>query len=396
MPAVLSAILPVLAALFILIAGNGIINTLTPLRANLEGFSQMQIGFIGSAFFIGMLAGTFLAPGIVRRAGHIRAFAAYAAIAAVAVLAMATLVTPWLWAPLRAIIGFALAGLFAIMESWVSSKADSSNRGRMLALYNVVNFAGSATGQQTLRFADPKDFQLFSASAMFMMASLVPMAMTRAEPPPLPPKGRLEIAAMIRMAPVAAIGIAMVGWANGTFWSLAPAFVERLGIGTVASFMTAVILGSAAGPYPLGRLSDRIDRRIVIAGSAAAAAVIEAALVWSGTSSPVIFYAFGFAIGLSNPVLYPLLTAHAIDRMGSEKAVAISSTLLFLYCVGAITGPLIASWLMVRWGDPMLFVHNAAVHALMAAFVFWRIMVRAPAVRIAAPEDAEQRPPAAI
>ena len=107
MPAVLSAILPVLAALFILIAGNGIINTLTPLRANLEGFSQMQIGIIGSAFFTGMLAGTFLAPGIVRRSGHIRAFAAYAAIAAVAVLAMATVVTPWMWAPMRAIIGFA-------------------------------------------------------------------------------------------------------------------------------------------------------------------------------------------------------------------------------------------------------------------------------------------------
>jgi MFS family permease len=268
----------------------------------------------------------------------------------------------------------------------------------MLAFYNVVHFAGSATGQQTLRFADPKDFQLFSASAMFMMLSLVPMAMTRAEPPPLPPKGRLEIASMIRMAPVAAVGIAMVGWANGTFWSLVPAFVERLdfGVGTVASFMTAVILGSAAGPYPLGRLSDRGDRRVVIAATAAAAAAIEAALVVTGAPTAAMLYAFGFALGLTNPVLYPLLTAHAVDRMGSEKAVAISATLLFLYCLGAISGPMIASSLMVRWGDPMLFVHNAAVHALMAAFVIWRIVVRAPAVQVAPPDEADKRPPAVL
>ena len=398
MSPLVTALLPVLATLFILIAGNGIITTLTPLRANLEGFSQTQIGFIGSAFFAGMLAGTFLAPGIVRRAGHIRAFAAYAAIAAVAVLAMATIVSPWLWAPMRAVMGFAFAGLFAILESWITSKADSSNRGRMLAVYNMVHFSGSATGQQALRFADPKDFQLFSASAMFMMLSLVPMAMTRAEPPPLPPKGRLEIASMARMAPVAAFGIGMVGWANGTFWSLVPAFVERLdfGVGTVASFMTAAILGSATGPYPLGRLSDRGDRRIVIAGTAAAAAVIEAAIVVSGTPSAAMLFAFGFALGLTNPVLYPLLTAHAVDRMGSEKAVAISSTLLFLYCIGAIAGPMIASTLMTRWGDPMLFVHNAAVHALMAAFVVWRIVVRAPAVQSPPTDEAEKRPPGTL
>ncbi len=220
--------------------------------------------------------------------------------------------------------------------------------------------------------------------------------MTRAEPPPLPPKGRLEIMPMLRGAPVAAIGIALVGWANGAFWSLVPAFVERLdmGIGTVASFMTAVILGSAAGPYPLGRLSDLGDRRIVIAGTSAAAAAVEAALVLVGAPSTVLLYAFGFMLGLTIPVIYPLLTAHAIDRMGTEKAVAVSSTLLFLYCIGAITGPVLASFLMARYGDPMLFVHNAVVHLIMVAFVVWRVIVRAPAAPVEKPEDVDRRPPA--
>jgi MFS family permease len=124
--------------------------------------------------------------------------------------------------------------------------------------------------------------------------------------------------------------------------------------------------------------------------------VIEAAIVVSGTPSAAMLFAFGFALGLTNPVLYPLLTAHAVDRMGSEKAVAISSTLLFIYCIGAIAGPMIASTLMTRWGDPMLFVHNAAVHALMAAFVVWRIVVRAPAVQSPPTDEAEKRPPGTL
>jgi MFS family permease len=186
-----------------------------------------------------------------------------------------------------------------------------------------------------------------------------------------------------------------VGWGNGAFWSLVPAFVERLdmGVGTVASFMTAVILGSAAGPYPLGRLSDRRDRRIVIACTAAAAAVIEGALVLLGTPSTALLYGFGFLLGVTTPVLYPLMTAHAVDRLGTEKAVAISSTLLFLYCIGAIAGPIIAATLMARYGDFMLFVHNGFVHVLMVAFIVWRIVVRAPAIQVEKPGDADSRPP---
>jgi MFS family permease len=393
--AVVQAVMPVLAAVFILISGNGIISTLVPLRATLEGFSQADIGFIGSVYFAGMLAGTWMAPGIVRRAGHIRAFAAYAALAGVAVLAMAVFVTPLLWAPLRGVIGFSFAGLYAVIEGWITTKANASNRGRMLAVYNVVHFTGSAAGQQVLRFGDPKGFPLFSAAAALLMLSLVPMALTRAEPPPLPPKGRLEIRGVFKATPIGAVGILIVGWANGAFWSLVPAYVERLelGPGAVATFMTFVILGSAAGPYPLARLSDHFDRRWVIAGIGAAAALVEGAIVATGVPSAWLLYVFGLGLGLTIPVIYPIITAHTVDRMGSEKAVAISSTLLFLYCVGAIVGPLAASALIDRHGDVMLFVHNGVAHALLVAFVVWRILRRGPAARIPLPEDASTKPP---
>jgi len=395
-PSMYLSVLPVFLAVFILIAGNGIITTLVPLRATLEGFALSEVGAIGSAYFTGMLAGTWMTPGIVRRAGHIRAFAAYAAVASVATLGLAMLVQPLFWVLMRGVLGFCFAGLFAIFESWISTKASNHNRGRMLAVYNVVHFSGSALGQQVLRLADPRSFTLFSAAASFLMLGLVPMAMTKADPPPLPPKGRLEILSMYRATPIGAIGIVMVGWVNATFWSLAPAYVERqgLGPGTVASFMTAVIVGSAVGPYPLGRLSDMLDRRIVIASTAAAASVVAFAVALAGTGSLPVLYLFAFLLGLTTPVIYPIITAHTVDRMGVDKAVAISSTLLFLYCCGGILGPTVAAALIDRFGDASLFVHNGTVHALLALFVTWRIIRRPAAVRIATPEDAPGKPPA--
>ncbi|MCP8940053.1 MFS transporter [Alsobacter sp. SYSU M60028] len=394
LPAVFLAVTPLLAAVFILIAGNGIVSTLVPMRAALEGFNQAQIGYIGSAYFTGMLAGTWMAPSIVRRAGHIRAFSAYAAVAAVAALGFAAFVSPWLWVAYRAVFGFCFAGLYAIAEGWVSAKASDSNRGRMLAVYNIVHFCGSATGQQILRLADPRSFTLFSAGASFLVMALVPMAMTRAEPPPLPPKGRLELAGLWRASPIAFVGMALVGWANGAFWSLVPAYVENLqmGAGTVSSYMTAVILGSATGPYPLGRLSDRVDRRWVIAAVAIAAGIVELGLAAVGQPQAAVLYLFGFLTGLFLPSVYPLIVAHAVDRMGSAKAVAISSTLLFVYCCGGIIGPVAASELMARGGQVMLFVHNGVAHVLMAAFVAWRIVRRAPAVRVEA-DAAPAKPP---
>jgi MFS family permease len=262
-----------------------------------------------------------------------------------------------------------------------------------LAFYNVVNFMGSAFGQQWLRIADPKSFQLFSATAAFVMLSLVPMAMTRAEPPPLPPKGRLVLGAMLRAAPIGIVGITLVGLANGTFWSLAPAYIEKMGLGptTVASFMTAVIIASALSPYPIGKLSDRIDRRYVIAASSALAMVAEILLAVMGQATPWALYVAGFFLGTMQPVIYPLITAHVFDRMGTEKGVAISSTLLFLYCAGAVVGPLFASSLMEHFGQAMLFVHNAGAHLLILGFVVWRIIVR-PAPQRVEPEPTNPPP----
>jgi MFS family permease len=380
-PASLAAVAPVLVAVFILIIGNGLVTTLVPLRGVIEGFSPAAIGIIGSAYFFGMLGGTWLAPGIVRYAGHIRAFAALAAVAASAILGFALAVEPILWIALRCIVGFCMGVLYAVIEGWVNAKASDRNRGSMLGLYNVMNFAGSATGQQFLNVASPRSFTLFSASAMFVVLALVPMALTRAEPPPLPAKGRLDIIGLARRSPIAIVGPIFVGLANGSLWSLVPAFMERTGLGTtvVATFMTVLIVGSACSPFPLGRLSDRVDRRWMIVVICGCAVIVEFALLAISTNPAAwLLYPLAFGMGFFVPVLYPLIAAHANDRRNEAGAVHLSSTLLFLYCLGAIIGPTLASFLMARWGDGALFLHNAVVHLLLGLYVIWRIKRKAP------------------
>ncbi len=390
----IAALIPLFLAVFIMMAGNGLITTLVPLRGVIESFSSQSIGAIGSAYFVGMLAGTWATPSIVGRAGHIRAFAAYAAIAGAAALGFAIVVDPIAWMALRLVIGFCFAGLFAIIESWINDKATNQNRGRLLALQNIVHFSGSAGGQQFLRAAEPTSFALFSTVAGLFMLSVVPLAMTRQDPPGLPAKGRLDVFGLLRASPIGVIGMVLVGLANATFWSLVPAYIERLGLGAadVATFMTCVILGSAVGPYPIGRLSDRFDRRVVIIIVSGAAALVEIAFVVLAPSA-ILLYVMAFLLGLCLPVLYSLISAHTNDRTGRERMVAVSSTLLFLYCVGGIVGPLVTSALMSWFGQHMLFAHNALVHLELAAFVVWRMTRRAaPAEKVAAAEVEAEAP----
>jgi MFS family permease len=187
----------------------------------------------------------------------------------------------------------------------------------------------------------------------------------------------------------------LIGLVNASFWSLAPVYVERLGGGRalVSDFMTAMILGSAIGPYPIGRLADRFDRRKVIIVVSAAVAVIELALALFAPQGAALV-GLAFVLGLGHPVLYPIVSAHTNDRAGRERMLVISSTLLFLYCVGGMIGPIAASTLMARFGDGWLFLWGAALHVLIAAFVAQRMTVRAaPPERVASAADAPSEAP---
>src|SRR5581483_5731946 len=329
-----------LGAVFILIFGNGLSNTLIPLSAEAARFPPLSIGLIGSAYFGGMLVGCVAAPRIIARAAHIRAFAAFVAIATVTSLLHPIFVEPAAWAAIRAVTGFCFAGLYATIESWMHDKADNVVRGRVLALYQIIHYGGSASGQQAIRFINPASAVPFSIVACALALSVLPLAYTRSDPPEPPPAPRLRLSWLFRISPVGVAGALVSGIANGTFWSLAPVFAERSGMGAggVASFMTAAIVGAALVQWPVGRLADRHDRRYLML--VAIVAVVGAAAL----------------------VLYPLASSHAQDLGGRENAVEVSTGLLLAYTIGAIVGPTTAAWLMGRFGPQALFVHNAAFH----------------------------------
>jgi MFS family permease len=369
-----------LLAVFILIAGNGLSNTLIPLSATAAAFPPLSIGVIASAYFGGMLLGCIAAPRIIARAGHIRAFSAFVAIATVTSLLHPIFPDPIAWAVIRAFTGFCFAGLYAAIESWMHDKADNVVRGRVLALYQIVHYAGSATGQQAIRLISPSSFVPFSMVAAALALSVLPLAYTRSDPPEPPPAPKLRLAWLFKISPVGVVGALASGVVNGTFWSLAPVFAERNGMtqGGVASFMTATIVGAAIVQWPIGRLADRGDRRLIMLVCIGVAVAAQLAMIWFVKSDTTILILLAAAIGASALALYPLSSSHAADLAGRENAVEVSSGLLLAYTIGAIIGPTTAAWMMTWMGPQALFIHNAAFHVIFVLFIAWRLWQRPP------------------
>ena len=376
----LSAIAALLVAVFVLIAGNSLVNTLIATRAKIEHFPQLSLGVLGSSYFVGMLVGTLAASAIVRHAGYVRAFTASVALAVIIALAYPLYVDPLAWIVLRGLLGFAFAVLYGVIETWINSKADNKNRGSVYGVYQLVHFGGGTLGQQMISAAAPTSFALFSISAMMTALAILPMALTKSEPPANPRSVRVRIPWLVGVSPVGTMAALCIGAANGAFWFLGPVFALGPDNSTerVATLMTAVIIGSAVGVWPIGRLSDFFDRRVVIVVCATCGAALEAVFFMLGMPGPLAMTLLGFCLGVANMSLYTLAAAQTNDRAGPDHATTVASGLLLLYCIGAIVAPYTGAWLMGRFGDPSLFALCGGVHAFLALFTLWRILRRAP------------------
>jgi MFS family permease len=378
-----AAIASILLSVLALIAGNALLNTLVPLRGKLEGMPSLTLGFLGSAYFSGMLAGTLSGPAIIRRVGHVKAYGIFAALAVIVAIAYPLTLSPVWWIALRVVIGFAFAGLYGVIDGWVQGKADNEYRGRLGAAYQFVHFVAVAFGQSLLPMADPLTFSLFAIAGMLFAVSIIPFSLSTTEPPALPETARLELSWLIRTAPVSAAASLGVGLANGSFWSLFPAIGVTLGLSNtqIAAFLTTTILGSALAIWPIGRVSDRMDRRFVMAGLMLAAGLAELALSLIARLPFSGILALGFLLGTVAMTVYSVAVAHANDRAEAGQSVTIASGLLFLYSLGAIAGPTIAAALAESFGPPGLFIFMALVHAVILAFAILRIRQRAPALQ---------------
>lgn len=377
----IASLAPVTALLLstaFLLTGNGLQTTLIPVRASIEVFSTYSIGIMGAVYFFGFGAGCVLAPRIVRRTGHIRAFAAMAAIASTTALAHALLVVPVAWWLFRGITGFCFAALYVVIESWLNERSTNENRGAVLSVYNVINLTVITVGQMMITLYDPASFPLFILASILVSLSAVPVAMTASVQPAPVQIVELPLVRLFRVTPVAVTGTFAVGAVNGAFWSLSPVFARESGLDItgVALFMSAAVLGGAAGQWPLGRLSDRIDRRIVIIIASLIAAAASVAIDMFGKDGNHVLLLFSALFGVGAFPLYALCVAHTNDRLEPDEFVQASSALLLLYGGGAVVGPLIASFLMSTLGATGLYAFTSAVHGLTALYALVRLTRR--------------------
>jgi MFS family permease len=376
-------LLPILALLVstaFLLAGNGLQSLLLPLRGAAEGFSTLELGLVGAGWAAGFVLGCLTAPIIVRRVGHIRAFACSAACAGIIVLLNGIFVLPLAWILLRVGSGFFLAGAFMVIESWLNERATNESRGTIFAVYLTVTYLAITGGQFVISAGDPRTATLFMAGAIFFCLAVLPTALsTAASPKPLA-RAKLDLRKLFANSPVALLTVLLVGVINGAFGTLAPVFGTRVGLSTglIALMMGITVVSGAITQVPAGRISDMTDRRYIIAAVAVCAGLAGLALFALQPQSPAAILALAGAYGAFTYPLYGLAVAQANDYADASEFVSVSGGLLLLYGVGTMIGPLTASGAMTGFGPQGLFLVTAASHATIAGYAIYRTFQRAP------------------
>jgi predicted MFS family arabinose efflux permease len=282
---------------------------------------------------------------------------------------------------LRAITGYCFAILYIIIESWLNARSDNRTRGTVFSIYTAINLTVITAGQMMLGLANPESFTLFAFASILVSLAALPVAFTGSASPEQPEFVRPRIAKLFRISPVGAAGCFAVGLANGAFWSLGPVFAQNEGFGIheIAVFMSAVVLGGALAQWPLGSVSDRMDRRIVMVLAAIIAMSAGLVLMMLPKADKSMLVVAGAVFGAGAFPLYALAVAHANDYADAKQSVEVSSGLLLIYGTGAAIGPLLTSLWKEAVSGPALFFFTAAVHVLLAGYIVWRMLQRVPA-----------------
>ena len=383
MRAILPTVSALLIAVSILVSGNGLQWTLTPVRASILAFDPIEIGLLGSSYYLGFALGCILGGRVIQRVGHIRTFTALTAVASTAMLVHALTDSPAVWLGLRLVTGFCFAGLFLVVESWLNERATNENRGLVMGTYTMISLSVTIIGQMMLMLGDPADFPLFALTSILISLSAVPVALTAARPPARLMTARLRPIRLYARSPVGVVGVLLSGAATGAFWSLGPAYAISFAPGTaqVSLFMSITVLGGALVQWPIGLLSDGLDRRIVVIALCAGGVVTAAALGLLTIEERLVVTVLVAVFGACALPLYAICAAHAFDHIDAEDTVETSSGLLLANGFGAIAGPIAAAFLMRSAGPGGLFIATAGAHLILAAFVLWRMRRSSPVPR---------------
>lgn len=377
-PRTMRSVFSLLLSYGLLLLANGAFGTLLGVRSQIEGFSTGIVGLIMAAYFLGLLQGALRAGNIVAAVGHIRAFAAFASVMSVTALLHVIVVDQIVWCILRFASGFCMAGMILVTESWLNARCTNRTRGQVMALYMITNYFAAGCGQFIIIVADPAEFQLFSIASIIFSLALVPVLLTRATAPNPPKRAPLNLRELWRTSPLGLLGSFCAGLVNASFYSLGPVFAIGLGysIHSTSMFMASVVFGGLLLQYPVGHLSDRMDRRVVLTMVAVATSVACVGIVVASEWDPRWVFLAGAIYGGFSFTVYSLCAANANDFAAPDKLVQTASGLLTAYGFGAFLGPIVAASFMGYLGPEGLFVMSALVSGFLGVFAVFRMRRR--------------------
>ena len=374
----LRPLIPLLATAGILIGGNGLQGTFISLRALEEGFSTSMIGVVGTGYNIGFAIGCIYVTRLIRATGHIRTFSALAAIASAASILMLLFIDPTAWFSMRLVQGICFAGLFAVVESWLNAKVTNSTRARTLSIYRFVDLGAVTLAQYAIPAVGIGGFELFVIISMALTLSLVPISLTDRSSPEAPEDVRFDIRVLWKVSPLATVGCIVVGLTNSSFRSLGPIYADGIGMSVtaIATFMSVGIFAGVVLQYPLGHYSDKLDRRLIILVATFGAFASGLFLAFVAGTNAWLNFAGIFAFGAFAMPLYSLCSAHANDHAAPGQHALVSAGTLFFWSIGAVIGPLFASFMLDLFGPQALFIYMVVVLFGFMAYTLSRMMVR--------------------
>ncbi len=357
--------------------GNGLQGTLLGVRGELEDFSTFEMSIVMSAYFVGFLGASKLVPDLIRRVGHVRVFAALASFISAILILYPLLVNPWVWTGGRIIIGFCFCGVYITAESWLNNAATNDNRGQLLSSYMVVQMAGIVAAQLLLLIGDPSGFELFVLISVLVSISFAPILLSITPTPAFETTKPMSIKELFSTSPLGCVGMFFLGGIFSAQFGMAPVFgtSAELSLPQISIFVAAFYIGAMVFQFPVGWLSDRMDRRILIVATSAIGFIAAVSAIFGENIFIILLGSAFFIGGMSNP-LYSLLIAYTNDFLEPDDMASASGGLLFLNGLGAISGPLFTGYLMTEIGPSGFFVILAALLGLLTVYGFYRMTQR--------------------
>ncbi len=381
----LSSVSSLLGGLSLLMLGSGALTTLLGLRMGDAGFGPQTTGFVMSAYFFGLVIGPIYAHKLISTIGHIRAFTALGSVLSAAALAHPFYIDPWFWGGLRFVQGFCLVGMYMCTESWLNEKSTNEIRGQVFALYQVTVYLFQGVSQFLLNIPDPTGYGLFILTSVLASLSVVPVALTRVSPPELPDPVKLNLRQLYAISPTGMIGCMAAGALIGAVYGMGPSFAQQAGLDVVQTtrFMGVVIVGGLILQWPFGKLSDIIDRRLVILAIAVGTLLICLFIMNKTAANGMGLLALGALYGGVAFALYPICVAYTNDYARSDELVPVSAGLLIAFGLGAAIGPIAASRFMVEFGARGLFLFCSYIAIALVIFIGWRMALRPNTLAVA-------------